>query len=178
MIQLVTVAAAFLITLFMVLGGIANIQDNLGEYRRQLDAEGFEGVSVGFINQKVILEGGLLTFLRKHCALDSDSTSFNPRVSKDCFGDSGFKTIFGVDRKVETNELRKVQSLEKINGDSSEIQFTIHLMKPGSNLWEFIPVTKDEYLFSVSYIEVEAVVFVKEKGSPTEVFRFKKAFRP
>lgn len=182
MIQLVAVAAAFLMTLFMILGGIANIQDNLGEYRRQLDAEGFEGISIGYVNQAILREGGLLPFLRQHCPTDATKGEFNPEVRVDCFNDAGVKSIFGISRRLTTNELREAQSIDEIKGDSSEIQFEFALMKPGADLWQFAPIAGDTRVMSLSYLEVTATVFLRKSvnGEETDVhvFQFKRIFRP
>jgi len=178
MIQLLGVAAAFLVTLFAILGGIADIQDNLGEYRRQLDAEGFEGITIGFINQTILREGGLLPFLRKHCPTESTKTQFNPLIQADCLKSSRLKAIFAIDSRLSTNDLRLAQDITEIKADLSEIEFKFSVMKPGSVLWEFIPITGDTRLLTLSYVELEAKVFLKKDGIDTEVFRFRKVFRP
>lgn len=182
MIQLVAVAAAFLFTLFMILGGIANIQDNLGEYRRQLDAEGFEGITLGHVNQIIVREGGLLEFLRTNCSESTLEVEFNPKINNSCFNDEGFKKIFGFDRRAPTNELRKAQSIAEIAADQSEIQFEFNMMKPGTDLWQFVPIESGHRLMNVSYIEVTATVFLKKKEGgeikDVQVFLFRRVFRP
>lgn len=182
MIQLIAVAAAFLVTLFMILGGIANIQDNLGEYRRQLDAEGFEGITLGHINQIIVREGGVLEFLRKNCSQSTLEVEFNPKISASCFNDEGFKKIFGLDRRDTTNALRKVQGISEIGADQSEIEFEFKMMKPGTELWTFTGIEDGQRLMNVSYIEVTATVFLKkvEAGvaKDVQVFLFRRVFRP
>lgn len=182
MIQLLAVAAAFLITLFMILGGIANIQDNLGEYRRQLDAEGFEGITLGHMNQFIVREGGVLEFLRTNCSESTVSVEFNPKLKGNCFDDEGFKKIFGFDRRAPTNDLRKAQGIAEIKADQSEIQFDFNLMKPGGDLWQFTPIEAGHRLMNVSYIEVTATVFLKKQENgetkDVQVFLFRRVFRP
>lgn len=182
MIQLVMVAAAFLFTLFMILGGIASIQDNLGEYRRQLDAEGFEGITVGYVNQIVVREGGLLEFLRRHCRESEVFIEYNPKLKGDCFNDEGFERIFGLSRRMTTNQLRAKQDLREISADQSEVQFEFHMKRPGADLWEFVEAVDSPRLMNIAYVEVVASVFLKKhQGGETndvQIFQFRRVFRP
>lgn len=178
MIQLIAVAAAFLFTLFMILGGIANIQDNLGEYRRQLDAEGFEGITIGYINQTVLKSGGLTPFLRANCPTDDTKNEFNPKIRVNCFGAAGVKSIFNIDPRLSTNALRTVQGIDVIKADQSEIRFEFQMTQPGSELWSFVAVPGDVRLMSLSYLEVKAFVILKKDGSDVDVFEFRRIFRP